>query len=187
MRAILQSHPPLGQVTRVGDEALQLIVVLQAPAHPRPVAWQVASWHSVDKAEWTETLLSRVPAEKTPRCLQDDPEAKDNVFFAAPLSFKSHVQFTLKFRVGESEEWRWIRDDHGLEDGHVVRKAADYTGDSVADLIPSLSGEWRVAELLSQSSRSRLWSLEAAVPAAQVDESGSKDVEIGFPWGTFMR
>ncbi|TDZ40290.1 putative galactinol--sucrose galactosyltransferase 6 [Colletotrichum spinosum] len=70
MKVIVQSYPPLGQFTQVANGNLVVTAILEIAASRAEEPWQVALWHSSDKGEWTETVLSRITGNHVPTILQ---------------------------------------------------------------------------------------------------------------------
>ncbi|KAF7542986.1 hypothetical protein G7Z17_g11111 [Cylindrodendrum hubeiense] len=188
MKATLQSNPPLGQVTPVQGKDVHLAAILEIPKSRATEPWEVCVWHSVDGSEWKETKLGPVEESQTPQTLQLMPESMSRFYFASSFSFDASVQFTLKFRHDPHEEWRWIRDEQGLDDGWIVQPTAGISSDKLTDLIPDLnSNGWTVSSCLSQSPGTVLWALQAPIPPAEGDNSTYKDISVGTPWGSFSR
>ena len=187
MKAQLQSHPPLSQVTVVSGDHFDLTVVLEIPSSRSHEPWQVAVWHSTDGGEWAESPLLPTEAEEAPPSLQGNTAGFPRAFFRTLVSFKSSFQFSLKFRHGEDEIWRWIRDEQGLGDGLIVAKTQAAVSEDLSVLITGLNKQWTVSNCMSQAPRSQLWSLEAPVPGIDMDQSSVRNLEIGTPWGSFLR
>lgn len=187
MKVQLQSYPPLGQVTPVESGNIAFTAVLEIPQARAKESWEVALWQSVDEGEWTEASLSSTEAGQQPVDLQTQSESMSKAYFTATLSFHKSLRFTLKFRHEKSEPWRWIRDEQGLGDGFIVATSAAVKSEELSGFIPDLAKEWTVSSCMSQSPRTRLWSLETTVPPAQGETSTFKDLEIGTPWGSFLR
>ncbi|KAF3342470.1 hypothetical protein VdG2_09430 [Verticillium dahliae VDG2] len=120
MEAIIQSYPPLGQVTQVQRGLISFSVILEVPQARQEESWQVSLWQSSDAADWVETPTSLVPPETAPTTLGSSTEGVARLFFNAVIDAQASLQFTLKFRHGEHEPWRWTRDEFGLNDGHVI-------------------------------------------------------------------
>ncbi|KAF4990971.1 hypothetical protein FDECE_14195 [Fusarium decemcellulare] len=188
MKAVLQSYPPLGQVTPVQGQSITITAVLEIPRSRASEDWDLSVWHSIDGSGWKDSGLSPVEDAHNPQTLQLMSESVSRFYFATDLSFNTSVQFTLKFRHCQDAEWRWIRDEQGFDDGLVVNTASRVSSDQLSDLIPDLnSRDWTIAPQLSQSPRTSLWSLEATIPPARDDESAYRDIAIGTPWGSFAR
>ncbi|ODA76083.1 hypothetical protein RJ55_08366 [Drechmeria coniospora] len=96
-------------------------------------------------------------------------------------------QFTLRFRHDRDQPWKWISDEQGLRDGHIVASSSDHRSDDIQTLIADLNGEWKATSHMSQAPETQLWSLEATILRAQGDTSTFKDIEIGMPWGVILR
>lgn len=190
MKATLQSHPPLGQVTPVQGNDVSLTAILEIPKSRAAEPWEVCVWHSIDGSEWKEIRLLPVEESQTPQTLQLLPESMLRFYFASSssITFDASVQFTLKFRHGQHEEWRWIRDEQGLCDGWIVQPSAGISSGNLTDLIPDLNSEgWAVSSRSSESPGAVLWALEAPIPPAEGDSSTYKDISVGTPWGSFSR
>ncbi|KAL4730222.1 hypothetical protein ACLX1H_002254 [Fusarium chlamydosporum] len=188
MKVVLQSFPPLGQVTSVRGKEVTLTTVLEIPKSRANESWDVLAWHSVDDSDWKDTQLSSVPDVSAPQTLQTLDDSMSRFYFSSSVSFEASFQFTLKFRHNPDAEWRWIRDEQGLNDGLIVNASAGASSNNLSDLIPDInSKDWTIKSHLSQSPRTSLWSLEAGIPPADGDDSSYKDITIGTPWGTFAR
>ncbi|PWI73367.1 glycoside hydrolase family 36 protein [Purpureocillium lilacinum] len=187
MKVRLQSLPALGQVTQAEGGQLSLTAVLEVPQDRAQESWQVSLWLALDGAEWREQALDRLDIGQEPPSLQPVETSVSRTYFTGILSLSKSIQFTLKFRSGHDQEWRWIRDEHGLNDGLVVARASAAMTVSLRDVIPGLNSEWKVTEHMSQSPQTQLWSLEADIASAVGDASTFKDIEIGRPWGAYLR
>ncbi|ROT39552.1 raffinose synthase Sip1 [Sodiomyces alkalinus F11] len=189
MKAIVQSFPPLGQVTQVQEGHLSFLAVLQVPASRGEEPWQVALWQSTDGQEWTESLLHPTSPDSAPKELQSVDASSSRLYFSVSLAARESLQFTLKFRHGENEPWRWTRDELGLGDGLVIVRTGLAAGlpEDLNGIIKDLNPAWTVQQKMSQSPGTRLWVLETPVPAAVGDDSTYRDIPIGIPWGSYLR
>lgn len=188
MKLRLQSYPPLGQVTAANaDEGLRLQAVLEVPQHWENAPWQIILWYSVDKKPWIGTELSNTVARHAPCFLQRGSSTLCRVNFETHVNFESSLQFTFKLRHSEDEEWIWAHDQFGLNDGYVTNVMGGVAAPELKELIPNLNKEWVASELQSQAPQTRLWSLKVSVPAAENDISSFRDINVGTPWGSFLR
>lgn len=187
MKVCIQSYPPLGQVTLVQGNEVTLTCVLEIPSFRAIEPWEVSLWHSVDGSEWKSVGLLGMESSQTPQSLQELSDSTSRFYFSTTLSLKRSIQFTVRFRHGSGEEWRWIRDEQGLKDGSVVKTAASIISDQLLELIPDLNPEWTVSSRVSQSPGTLLWALETQISPVKEDNSTYRDVEIGTPWGSFLR
>jgi hypothetical protein len=187
MKARLQVYPPLGQVTCVEQGHLRLVAVLELSHSTSKETWDVSLWNSKDDKEWADIGLTPLADEATPVDLQATSNSRSRFYFSATLDFESSLRFTLRFRQRGSETWRWIRDEVGLDDGVVVYKPAQEVPKEIQSLVTDLNPEWRVSACESESPQTRLWSLDVAVPKASGDDSSITNVDVGVPWGSFIR
>ncbi|KAH6900315.1 glycoside hydrolase superfamily [Thelonectria olida] len=187
MVATLQSYPPLGQATPAQSRDITLTAVLEIPKSHEAEPWEVSAWLSIDGSEWKDVRLFPMEDDQTPQNLQLFPESVSRLYFASSLSLDASVQFTLKFRPTQ-DDWRWVRDEQGLDDGWIFKLSVTASSDKLSDLIPNLNvKDWKVSPCLSQSPGTTIWALEAPIPPSKGDDSAYRDILIGTPWGSFLR
>lgn len=185
-------YPPLGQVTQLKTGGVSFVAVLEVDKSHASSPWEVALWSSDNSAqsqEWVEHRLDLTDARRTPLNLQA-AHTLSRLYFSRKFSIKSSLKFTVKFRSGPDQEWRWVRDEAGMGDGIVIindnlDKRDTETG--LPDLIHGLNPAFKWKALTSQSPSTRLWSIEAPVDAAEGEVSKIVDLPLGVPWGQFLR
>jgi hypothetical protein len=188
MRVVLQSFPPLGKVSSVQGNDIILTAVLEIPKSRANEPWEVSLWHSVNGSDWKDLKFVPSKGGPTPQTLQTLDDLMSRFYFSSSFSFDTSVQFTLKFRHSPDVDWRWIRDEQGLNDGLIVNASPEVSFSNLSDLIPDLSShDWTIKSCLSQSPGTSLWSLESVIPPANGNDSTYKDITIGTPWGSFSR
>lgn len=190
--ASVSTYPPLGQVTQLKTGNVNFIALLEVDEAQASNPWEVALWYSESadgSKEWVQHRLDRSDERRIPSDLQALRGAT-RVYYGGKVSGDSPLKFTVKFRSGPDQPWRWVRDEAGMGDGIVVindnldRKD---TGSKLPDLIQHLNPDCKWKCLPSQSPGTRLWSVEAPVGAAQGEESKIVDLPLGIPWGGFLR
>ncbi|KAI0837180.1 glycoside hydrolase family 36 protein [Hypoxylon sp. FL0890] len=189
MEANIFSYPPLGRVTQLKDKTLQFIAALEVDSDHAEDPWEVAVWHSTD-GDWTETLLSTLSAGDSPTSLQTTRSQTTLLYFRAPFLVPSLMNFTLKFRNGRNQPWRWSHEISGVTDGVVLinpENSLHRTDESLADIIHGLNAELNVKKAASQAPNTQLWTIKANVGPAEEDRSAYADVELGTPWGGALR
>ncbi|KAF4972632.1 hypothetical protein FZEAL_9557 [Fusarium zealandicum] len=188
MKVVLQSYPPLGQVTPIRGKGVAFTAVLEIPNSRADEPWEISVWHSIDGSDWQDTELSLIGEDDIPQTLQLTPGSMSRSYFTSSFTFDASVQFTLKFRHNQDAEWRWIRDEQGFDDGLIVNSTAGVSSDQLSDLVPGLNArDWTITSRLSQSPGTSLWSLETEIPSAKGNDSTYRDISIGTPWGSFSR
>ncbi|KAF9774923.1 hypothetical protein IL306_007011 [Fusarium sp. DS 682] len=188
MKVVLQSFPPLGKVTPIQGTKVSLTAVLEIPKFRANEPWEVSVWHSVDGSDWKDLEVVSIKEAGCPQTLQVLDDSMSRFYFTSSFAFTASVQFTLKFRHTPDADWRWIRDEQGLNDGLIVNASDKVSSSNLSDLIPDLnSQDWTITPRLSQSPRTSLWSLDAVIPPADGDDSTYKDITVGTPWGSFVR
>ncbi|KAG6008760.1 hypothetical protein E4U21_003958 [Claviceps maximensis] len=188
MRAMVQSYPPLGQVTVVQTGHQQLTVILEVSADREREPWEASLWVSVDEGKWHEVKLGRTEEHMKPWELQELPAGSTFLYFSGWLSLQKRANFTVKFRPSSDRAWTWVRDEDGLGDGTMLLQSPARHPDSCSRLqIPDLNSEWTVTSETSQSPGTRLWSLRCPIDGSVGNDSFVRAVEIGTPWGLFLR
>lgn len=190
MGASVSVYPPLGQVTQVQKENIQVTALLEVPTDQAQQSWEVALWHSTggSQDEWVETPL--LPTEKTPSTLQNIDSSVSRSWFSGQLSVQSLINFTVKFRSGSDQEWRWSRDEQGFSDGTIVVNTTTTTSalpDDFSEILQGYDSGISVRSTQSQCPGTRLWTIETHVEPAKGDDSTFTDVTLGVPWGGFLR
>lgn len=176
-KPLLQTYPPLGQVTVVHNGDINIKAVLEIPSSESNDLWEVALWYSEDNAQWEEIKLRPVDPEQEPQELQNLQPSVARCYYSASLSFLVSLKFTLKFRHDPNADWIWIRDHSGFADGIIIWQANEIT-DEIEELVKQWESRWTVTSITSQSPKSRLWSLKADVPCSKDDHSGTRDIQI---------
>lgn len=188
MGASVSVFPPLGQVTQVQKENVQVTALLEVPTDQANHPWEVALWHSTGDDAWAETGLS--PAIKTPSTLQALDDSVSRLWFQGHIAVNSLLNFTVRFRSGSDQEWRWARDEQGMGDGTIVVNSVlttDALPDDFGSILKGYDTSIQVKPAQSQCPGTRLWTIEASVEAAKGDDSAFTDVNLGVPWGGFLR
>lgn len=194
MMASVSTYPPLGQVTQLKSGDLSFVAVLEVPESRGNDPWEVALWHSgtsgqEQEQEWTEHGLAPSGQDQAPSAVQASNDTS-RLYFAGKLSVQSLLNFTVKFRPGPDQPWRWIRDEMSMGDGSIVINDGLDENDAktdLPDLIQDLNPDLKWKSLMSQCPGTRLWHIEAPVAASQNDQSAIADIPLGIPWGGFLR
>ncbi|KAI5922040.1 raffinose synthase Sip1 [Camillea tinctor] len=191
LRARLSSFPPLGQITQLKTEAVNFYSLLEVDIEDVDSPWQIAIWHAAVGRAWEEKLMVPVDGSDAPISLQtvNSPNTC-RLYFGAALPVSSLLNFTLKFRKAPDQPWRWIREEHGIDDGAVLinlEVPQPLRSDDLSSIIHGLNPDLKVESVASQSPGTQLWTLEAHVGPADDAYSAYTDVHIGTPWGNFLR
>ncbi|KAG6251679.1 hypothetical protein E4U23_000374 [Claviceps purpurea] len=184
MKALIQSYPPLGQVSVVQTGSQSLIVVLEVSADQEHDPWEASLWMSVDEEEWHEVILARSEDDLKPQMLQKQFATRRFLYFSCRICLRKCAKFTIKFRSSSEQAWRWAHDE-GLDDGSILLNSPGFTSDRLQ--IPDLNVEWEVTSKISQSPGTRLWSLQCPIKGSTGNDSSVRNVDVGTPWGSFLR
>ncbi|KAI1129240.1 raffinose synthase Sip1 [Nemania abortiva] len=189
MVARLYTFPPLGRVSQLKGEIISFSVVLDPADHDAEKPWEVCLWHSSGEQPWEETLLAPASRPDSPTFLSLGDLSPKHIFYSATLPVLSSLRFTFKYRSSPTQPWTWARDELGVGDGLVIMSTAGQRpqSDDLSDIIQGLNPELKVKSIASQAPRTQLWTIEAAVAPADNDASTYTDVELGIPWGGFLR
>ncbi|KAI3340606.1 raffinose synthase Sip1 [Ustulina deusta] len=186
----LYTFPPLGRVSQVKSQLVSFSAVLEVVGHDSEKPWEICLWYSSGEQPWEETILSLASRSDSPIFLQlDSSSHKHHISYTAVLPLMSSLRFTLKYRSSPTQPWLWARDELGVDDGLIILNVEDrrtLTGD-LSHIIQGLNPELTVRSVASQTPRTQLWTIEAAVEPASGGVSAYADVELGTPWGGFVR
>lgn len=188
MGASVSVFPPLGQITQVRKQGIAVTACLEIPADQAEQSWELAVWHSTGDEHWTETVLSST--KKTPSNLQGVDTSKVRLCFDGKLNVESLLNFTVKFRPGSDQPWRWARDEQGIGDGTVIFKSSWTTSalpDDFQSILKGYDTDIQIKSCQSQCPGTRLWALETSIEPAQDQDSTYANVNLGTPWGGFLR
>lgn len=190
MEPTISSYPPLGQVTQFKDNSFQLLALLEVDSSCTEDPWEVAVWYSSSGADWTEKPLSPISVNDSPSALQIVRNSHVRLYFGAPFIVSSSLKFTLKFRNGRNQPWRWSRKVSGIYDGIVLISPTSPNNGmdtNLSKIIHGLNPELTVTGAKSQTPNTQIWTVSASVNPAGDDRSAYADVELGTPWGGALR
>jgi hypothetical protein len=190
MKAYISTFPPLGQVTQIDKTTSVFTALLEVDASQASDLWQISLWHSEGK-EWREVPmdpLRNVAAH--PTALQTSKGSfgvpLSRLYFTTPLAIHLPTNFTIKFRGGSDQSWKWVKDHQGTTDGTVMLRTVtsqESISSELGDYIEGLNPVLKPKNYRSQSPGTTLWSVEAHVEAAVGAKSTFKDIKFGLPWG----
>ena len=189
MEITAATYPPLGQVTRVPNRDVTFTSVIQVPSSQAQEPWETAIWHSINGSEWTAARGARLSDKEVPFSLQKEPSSTPSLYFSVKLHVTSICAFTLRFRSGHNEPWRWIHDEVGTADGTVILQAAPAadSSDDIRDVMKYLSPKWTAIPQQSQAPRTQLWSLDTGVAGARGEQSTQRVIPLGVPWKRHLK
>ncbi|GAW21232.1 hypothetical protein ANO14919_107500 [Xylariales sp. No.14919] len=185
----LHTFPTLGRVSQVKSRVVRFTAVLEVVDYDAEKPWQICLWSSSGEQPWEETPLSSTPRSESLVFLQLDSSDHKRLFFTAMLPTVSSTRFTLKYRSSPTQPWVWAGDELGIGDGLIILNAeGQHTRtDDLSTIIQGLNPELNVRSVASQTPRTQLWTIEATVAPASGGVSTYVDVELGTPWGGFVR
>jgi hypothetical protein len=187
MKAYISTYPALGQVTQIDNSTSVFTALLEVDDSRASDPWNISLWHS-DGGEWREVPMDPLLGEKArPTELQASKSALTRLYFTTPLAIHLPTNFTVKFRSGPDQSWKWVKDHQGTQDGVVMLKTVtsqEAISSELGDYVQGFNPELKSKNYRSQSPGTTLWSVEASVEPAQGAKSTFKDVKFGLPWGT---
>lgn len=185
----LRTFPPLGRVSQVNSQVICFSVLLEVADHDAEEPWEICLWHSSGQQPWEETMLSSALKTDSPAFLQRGALKNQHLSYNAAIPMTSSLHFTIKYRSGPTQPWIWARDELGIDDGLVILNVEGQRplADDLSSIIRGLNPELKVRSVASQTPRTQLWTIQAAVTSASDDRSAYADLELGTPWGGFVR
>ena len=187
MKAYISTYPALGQVTQIDQNTSNFTALLEVDESRASDPWQISLWHSEGK-EWREVPMDPLRAPSAhPTSLQSSKTVGLNpLYFTTPLAIHLPTNFTIKFRGGPGQSWKWVRDHQGTADGIVMLKTVtsqDAISSDLGDYIQRLNPVLKSKNYRSQSPGTSLWSVECPIEAAEGEKSTLDDIKFGLPWG----
>ncbi|KAI6714138.1 hypothetical protein JHW43_003359 [Diplocarpon mali] len=191
MLAYISTFPALGQVTQIEKPTTVFTALFEVDPGRVSDLWQVSLWHS-DGEDWREVPMNPVTkAAARPTELQiakaSDVPGLAKLYFTTPLAIHLPTNFTIKFRAGPEDAWKWVKDHQGTTDGTVVLSTVtsqDFISSDLGDYITGLNPILKAKNYRSQSPGTTLWSVEAPIEGADQEKSAFKNIEFGLPWGS---
>ena len=188
MKAFISTFPSLGQVTVIDQSTRAFTAVLEVDEARANEPWQVSLWHSAS-GEWHEDPMERVElATLRPTTLQVFKSTSNmcRIYFRTALPGRLPLTFTVKFRNGDDQSWKWAKDHQGAEDGLVVLKTVTSQVEmpsNLRDYVEDLNPILEFTNHRSQSPGTTVWSVNLPIEAAEGVDPTIKDVRFGVPWG----
>ena len=97
-----------------------------------------------------------------------------------PPKHGSPVSFTITFRPGEDEAWKWANEQFSTSDGKLIYKASSLQQD-LPDYIGDLPAYLQIQKESSDTPSTLLWSITSPVAAASGTASGFTTNKLGTP------
>ncbi|KAJ2989628.1 hypothetical protein NUW58_g3376 [Xylaria curta] len=185
----LHSFPPLGRVSQVKGPTINFLVILELADHDDEHPWEICLWHSCGEQPWQDMIVPPFTKADSVAFPGLGSSGRRRLSYGVVLHMASSLSFTLKYRSGPTQPWIWARDELGIDDGFVILNVEGERPltDDLSDIIRGLNPELKVRSVASQTPRTWLWTVETAVAPASGDKSAYADVELGHPWGGFLR
>lgn len=192
MEATITSYPPLGQVTLINESMAAFVILLETDPSRASNLWEVSLWYSFGEA-WQESCLK--PHSESPNNLLSTLQTSAGValhrlYFRVDLEISRAMVFTVKFRSGPDQTWKWVKDHQGSLDGTILSKSKIPVTQSgnLSDYVEDLNPILETRKVISQSPNTTVWSITAPVSAANGEESAIVDLKFGLPWaGKILR
>ncbi|CAD6578651.1 MAG: hypothetical protein ASARMPREDX12_008922 [Alectoria sarmentosa] len=179
--------PPLGSTTVVPyGETVKFTVLLESSRSFPEQPWEAILWHNGhEKREWRELRLEETQTATGPLVVGSKSRAAVyRRFFSVQLpnspNRQAPVQFTLKYRIASSTDWKWVNENSSLTDGELYFQPEKPPAE-ITSYLKDLSADFSVRSVPSESPNAQVWSITTAVKAAQGETSGWTDTIIGIP------
>jgi hypothetical protein len=189
MLAYISTFPALGQVTQIDHNTSVFTALLEVDETRTADPWQLSLWHS-EGSDWREVPMDQVIKPSSyPTSLQSPKLASGlhQLYFTTPLAIHLPTNFTIKFRNGPGQSWKWVKDHQGTADGVVMLKTVtskDAISSKLEDYVENLNPILQAKNHMSQSPGTTIWSVEASIDPADGENSNTKDIKFGTPWGS---
>ncbi|KAF1913813.1 raffinose synthase protein-like protein Sip1 [Ampelomyces quisqualis] len=186
MYASLTCHPPLGQTTtiRPDQKSVRFTVLIESSAGSDKT-WDVALWHNFEHVQkWTSLALQPV-SEPNVMSVKANEHNVRRQFFTVDLPGRPAsnclYSYTVTFRAGEDEPWKWANESFSTSDGHLIYQSAEAVKSDLTQYIEELPSFLNISEEQSDSPETKLWSITGLVKAASGKEPGFLNEKLGKP------
>ena len=187
MKMYISTYPPMGQVTFVDQSTTIFTALLEVEEGQVFAPWEVSLWY-LEGSEWREAPMELLKdASSHPTHLQSSKQPQNRLVFVTRIATNLLASFTVKFRAGTDQSWKWAKDHQGIQDGSVLLKSVtsqDSISSNLEDYIQNLNPALTSKNYRSQSPGTTLWAVEAPIEAVDGDKSTIKEIEFGLPWGS---
>jgi hypothetical protein len=197
MKASIISYPPLGQVSVVDSDKTGIVftVLLDTDKSRISGPWEVSIWYSVGD-QWFESPVQPFKDSSAyPRIIQAPDSALGQsvhrLYFRTTLELKhSPVSFTIKFRAGPEQPWKWVNEEQGMKDGIVISKSKTLHSktENLGDLVGDLNPVFKANKVSSDTPDTSVWSVTTLAKPANGEKSSLTEIKFGKPWsGNILR
>ena len=97
-----------------------------------------------------------------------------------PPNVQDPVQFTLKYRIGTTNDWKWVNENSNLTDGELYFQPEKPSAE-ITSYLKDLSSDFAVHSVTSETPDAHVWSITAAAKAAEGKASGWTSTSLGVP------
>ena len=116
----------------------------------------------------------------------NDSTEVHRLWFAAELSGRpksgsGRVSFTIRFKAGGQDSWKWARDSFSLGDGELYYQSSSTEDHDLSYYFDDLSTDLKPVKQASDTPGTTLWSVTASVNAASGNDSGWSSYNLGKP------
>ncbi|OCK79847.1 glycoside hydrolase family 36 protein [Lepidopterella palustris CBS 459.81] len=187
MYAKLLCNPPLGQLTVVPphSQSVRFTVLIETSiAHEKK--WNVALWHNHNHLNrWESLTLKEIIQPSSLFLKQEETPDICHQWFAVELPTQSKprapVSFTVTFRGGDDEPWKWANDQFSTSDGQLLYETSAIQHQDLSEYIEDLPPYLNISKETSETPNTLLWSITSPVNAASGTASGYSDNKLGKP------
>lgn len=186
MYANLVCSPPLGQTTVVPSDqhSVRFTALIELdPSSTR--TWEVALWHNHQaKDQWEKLTLHEQDQHSDLLVVErEDSTPCRRRWYSGELPGRPDrpVSFTITFRAGPDEPWKWANEQFSYSDGHLLYPPQHLVKSPLSDYLHNISPDLRIDQEASQTSNTLLWTASGKVKPAFGDESGWANHTLGIP------
>ncbi|KAK7544391.1 raffinose synthase protein-like protein Sip1 [Phyllosticta citribraziliensis] len=186
MFANLVCSPPLGQTTILAPDTKSVLFTALIETDPTSDRdWEVALWHNHSGVgNWEKLAFDKQQGPlSTLVVARPDSNHVRHQWFSVKLAGRPghSVSFTITFRSGPSEPWKWANEQFSFSDGHLVYQEPSLKSSSLGNYLNNISSSLQIDQEASQTSDTLLWTATGKAPPASGDRSGWRSFTLGKP------
>ncbi|THW41129.1 raffinose synthase protein-like protein Sip1 [Aureobasidium pullulans] len=188
MYAAITCSPPIGQSTAIpkNQTSVPFSVLLETTASSlvKEDDIKVSIWHNhKSQHDWSELALT-ASSDHDDVLLVNSKSQIARRWYTGDLPGRPDdlrpVSFTVKFQMGSDSGWKWIKDQSGLDDGHLHYQQS-HEGLGFPGYFRGTSSDLNIRKTSADTPDTKLYSITTSVEPAKGNDSGYSRYILGTP------
>lgn len=180
MFAQITSYPAVGcwSVLPASQKEVAFSVLVES-SHSSLDGWTFEIWWGSHGSAWASLPLTTT-ASLAGRVLSSSRQSYHHWLTAFLPRPSQNFQFTIRFKSQSFQEWKWVTEAYGSENGRIILQTPTSYEDKLEDYFDNLdTGNLVIQKQASDTPDTALWLVSGLVEAAQDDVSGLSQYILG--------